>query len=55
MILSLSISDEYLSEKNKSMIETEIMATLNKAMREIQEEIREVMKINEEEFKNNLA
>jgi len=54
MILSLSISDEYLSQKNKSMIETEIMSTLNKVMREIQEEIREIMKKNEEEFNKNI-
>jgi len=42
VIKTLSISDEYLSPKNKEIIETELLETVNRAIREIREEIQQL-------------
>jgi DNA-binding protein YbaB len=50
MIHLITINDEFFSIKNKSLIEGELLGAVNKAMREIIEEIRVKINKNEEEF-----
>jgi DNA-binding protein YbaB len=54
IIKSLSINDEYLLPENKALIEKELMETINRAMREMQEEIQSIVKNNEKELNNEL-
>jgi DNA-binding protein YbaB len=50
MIHSLTINEEIMTMKNKSIIEKELVETVNKAMQENIEEIQETVNRNEEEF-----
>jgi DNA-binding protein YbaB len=53
VINTLSINDDYIVPENKALLETELVETVNRAMREIQEEIQVLLKNNEEKITNN--
>jgi DNA-binding protein YbaB len=50
IIQSLTISDEYIKTKNKLLIETELLETVNGVMGEIMDEIQRLIKKNNDEI-----
>jgi DNA-binding protein YbaB len=51
MIKSLSISDEYLSPENRTLLEQELLHTLNRAVQETQKDLQSLLTKTEEEMK----
>jgi DNA-binding protein YbaB len=54
MVKSISICDEYLSSKKRSIFEKELLGSLNTAIQEIQKEIEILFNKNEEEIYKTL-